>query len=200
MIDYNSIPKSESDLLLNKWGFDLMEEYFQLIKAADFPKSNYILDVATGTGRAASILTRMGHNVVTGDYNANLKSESEIRITKEYINKVSYARLNLEQIPLIDNSVGYIVCINTLHELDNPYLCLNEIIRIHSGKGKLLIADFNSVGFDVLDKLHTTRYGKLHTRGKIQPEEYRNILQKEYFQVSEINTKLNIGFVVERKM
>jgi hypothetical protein len=77
---------------------------------------------------------------------------------------------------------------------------LDEIIRIHSGKGKLLIADFNAVGFYVMDKLHTTRYGKLHTRGKIQTDEYRNILQKEYFKTSEINTKLNIGFVVEKKL
>lgn len=200
MVDHNSIPKSESDLLLNEWGYDLMEEYCQLIKAADFKDNNFILDVATGTGRAASILSRLGCNVITGDYNTNLKKESESRISNEYINKVSYARLNLEQIPFSDNSVDNIVCINTLHELENPFRCLNEMIRIHSGKGKLLIADFNSSGFDVMDKLHTTRYGKLHTRGKIQPDEYRNILQKKYFKTIEINTKLNIGFLVECKL
>ena len=31
MINYKSIPKNENDLLLNEWGYDLMEEYFELM-------------------------------------------------------------------------------------------------------------------------------------------------------------------------
>jgi ubiquinone/menaquinone biosynthesis C-methylase UbiE len=197
---YNSIPKTESDLLLYEWGYDLMEEYFQLIKAADFPKNDFILDIATGTGRAASTLSRLGYNVITGDYNINLKSESEIRITGEYLNKVSYARLNLERIPFINNSVNNIVFLNTLHELENPTLCLEEILRIHSGKGKLLIADFNSEGFDVLDKSYLIRFNKLHTRGKIIFEEVKTFLSKYYHQITEVNTKLNYGFIANRKV
>ena len=197
---YNSIPKIESDLLLYEWGYDLMEEYFQLINTADFPKNDFILDIATGTGRAASILSRLGYNVITGDYNINLKSESEIRITKEYLNQVSYARLNLEKIPFVNNSVNNIVFINTLHELENPTLCLEEILRIHSGKGKLLIADFNSEGFDVLDKSHIIRFNKLHTRGKIIFEEVKTFLSKYYHQITEVNTKLNYGFIANRKV
>jgi ubiquinone/menaquinone biosynthesis C-methylase UbiE len=195
MINLGSIPKSESDLLLNEWGFDLMEEYFQLIKAADFPNDNFILDVATGTGRAVSILSRLGYNVITGDYSYDSKHESESRITDEYLHKVKYVNLNLEKIPLPDNAFQNIVCINTLHELDNPFLCLNEIIRVHSSEGKLLIADFNSEGFDVMDKSHTIRRNKLHTRGKITLSEISTILANHYSDVKELKTKLNTGFI-----
>ncbi|MHB8871496.1 MAG: class I SAM-dependent methyltransferase [Candidatus Doudnabacteria bacterium] len=199
MLDYKSIPKSESDLLLNEWGFDLLEDYLTLIIAANFPIDNFILDVATGTGRAASILSRLGHHVITGDYNYNLKNESKIRITNEYLDNIKYIQLNLERIPFPDSAVENIVCINTLHELDNPFLCLNEIIRIHSCKGKLLIADFNSEGFDVMDKLHTVRFGKLHPRGKISSEELRTILSVYYSEIKEIDTKLNRGFIASGK-
>lgn len=197
---YKSITKSESDLLLNKWGFDLMEEYFQLIKAANFPKSNYILDVATGTGRAASILTRLGYNVVTGDYDHQYKSESEKRISENFRHKVHYIKLNLEKIPFPDNSFDNIVCIDTLHELENPQICLDEIIRVHSSNGKMLIADFNSAGFDVMDKSHKIRYNKLHTRGNISSEETELILLKKYRHIIKINTKLNYGFIVSEKL
>ena len=199
MFDYISIPKSESDMLLNKLGCDLMEEYFALIKAAKFPINNYILDVATGTGRAASILSRLGYRVITGDYNYDFKFESEKRITEEYLSKVKYIRLNLEKIPFPDNAVENIVCIDTLHELDNPLICLNEILRIHSPKGKLLIADFNSKGFDVMDKLHMVRYGRLHPRGKINSYEIKCILANMYYDINEIDTKLNIGFIASGK-
>jgi ubiquinone/menaquinone biosynthesis C-methylase UbiE len=199
MINYKSIPKSESDLFLNEWDCDLMEEYFRLITAANFPSNNFIIDVATGTGRASSILSRLGFHVITGDYNYEFKFESEKRITEEHLHKVQYIKLNLEKIPFPDNAVENIACINTLHELDNPVLCFSEIIRIHSGKGKLLIADFNSEGFDVMDKLHTVRYGKLHPRGKISSEEIKNILVDKYSHTKEINTKLNRGFIASGK-
>lgn len=199
MIEINCIPKSESDILLNDWGYDLMEEYFKLISAANFPSNSFILDLATGTGRVASILSRLGNNVLTGDINPELKSESENRISEEYIHKIKYLRLNLESIPLPENSIENIVCIDTLHELENPITCLNEIIRIHSGKGKLLIADFNSDGFDLMDKLHTARYGKLHPRGKISSNESEGILTRNYSEIKEINTKLNRGFIITGK-
>jgi ubiquinone/menaquinone biosynthesis C-methylase UbiE len=199
MLDSKTIPKSKSDLLLNEWGFDLLEEYLSLIIAANFSINNMILDVATGTGRAVSILSRMGHRVVTGDYNYNMKRESEIRITNEYLDNINYIQLNLERIPFSANAVENIVCINTLHELDNPILCLKEIIRIHSCKGKLLIADFNEEGFDVMDKIHTVRYGKLHPRGKISSDELENILIGNYSKINEIDTRLNKGFIVSGK-
>lgn len=199
MFDYKSIPKTENDLLLNKWGFDLMEEYLVLIISARFPINNYILDVATGTGRSASILSRLGHHIITGDYNYMMKNESEIRITKEYMDNVKYIQFNLEKIPFPDNVIDNIVCINTLHELDNPFLCLNEIIRVHSCKGKLLIADFNSEGFDMLDKLHTVRSGRLHPRGKIASDELMSIITVNYSEIKEINTKLNRGFIASGK-
>ena len=195
MVNYNPIPKSESDLLLFDWGYDLMEEYFRMVSSADFTPNSLVLDIATGTGRAASTLTRMGYYVITGDYNFDSKIESERRITDAYLTKVKYVRLNLEKIPFPDNAVENIVCLNTLHELDDPFLCLEEIIRINAKKGKLLIADFNSEGFEVMDKLHTVRKGELHSRGKISSEEIKNILVDNYSDIKEINTKLNRGFI-----
>jgi len=195
MVNYKSIPKNENDFILNEWGYDLMEEYFELISATKLSAEYFVLDIATGTGRAASILSRMGYNVITGDYNYNFKFESENRITKEYLNKVNYIKLNLEKNPFKDNSIENIICIDTFHELNNPFLCLNEIIRIHSPNGKLLIADFNSKGFDVIDKLYKIKYNKLHTRGKISLTDLESILISNYSEIKIINTKLNKGFI-----
>lgn len=50
MQNYDPIPKSESDLLLHVWGYDLLEEYFMMIFTADFSHHCAILDIATGSG------------------------------------------------------------------------------------------------------------------------------------------------------
>ncbi|MCX6150603.1 MAG: class I SAM-dependent methyltransferase [Ignavibacteriales bacterium] len=194
-----TIPKSESDLLLKSWGYDLIDDYFQMITEAGFPHNNIILDVATGTGRAASVLSRLDFQVLTGDYSLDKKIEAETRITEEYLCEVEFLKLNLENIPFEDNSIENIVCINTLHELENPLLSISEIIRIHSTKGILLVADFNSEGFDVLDKLHTTQFGKLHPRGKISLNELENILKNKYSVIKKVETQLNTAYIVQKK-
>lgn len=195
MFDLNSIPKSETDLFLNKSGYDLIEEYFDFFNFVNFAPLSVILDLATGTGRATSLLARLGYSVITGDYNPNLKSDSQLRIGENYLSKIKFVRLNLENIPIRDNSIENIVCIETLHELENPFAYLDEIIRIHTTNGKLLIADFNLLGFKMMDKLYIKRYNKLHTRGKIISTELEKILVAQYFEVKKITTKLNIGFL-----
>lgn len=195
-----TIPKSESDLLMNELGFDLMRDYSDLINNATMPLDKPILDIATGTGRSASILTRMGYSVFTGDYNNRLKEESALRITNEFVNNVKFIRLNLESIPFPDNSIENIICIDTMHELENPLLCLEEIIRIHSPGGVLLLADFNDTGFDLMDNIHLKRYGKLHTRGKIIRKEIEQHVNKHYNIVKVNNTKLNFGFTLSGKL
>lgn len=198
MIDYHSIPKSESDLLLNTWGYDLVDECYTMITSANFTNGK-ILDVATGTGRAVSLLSRIFSNVITGDLNFSLKTESDNRISNENLGKVTYVQLDMERLPFKNNEVDNIVCINTLQELDNPELCLTELVRICTPNAKFLVADFNSEGFDVLDKVHTIRFNKLHRRGKITTSDIRNFLAGTFENVREVNTKLNIGFIAAGK-
>jgi ubiquinone/menaquinone biosynthesis C-methylase UbiE len=194
----DAIPKSESDILLESWGFNMLEEYHRMIKEANFSR-DVILDVATGTGRAVSILTRMNYDVITADLDFSQRPEVEKRISPELLKRLKYQQFNLESIPYPDNSINNIVCINTLHEVENPYLCLKEIIRIHTLSGKMLIADFNTTGFDIMDKLHSVRYNRLHQRGKIALSELQSILLQNYKNVIMISTELNTGFIVSGK-
>lgn len=190
-----TIPKSDSDLLLESWGYNLIDEYLQLIKAANFVNST-VLDVATGTGRASSVLSRLKYNVITGDNCLDKKSEAERRITENYFSCVKFLKLNLGCLPFGSGSINNIVCLNTLHELSDPVKCLKEIIRVHSSNGTMLIADFNLLGFDVMDRLHLTKFNRWHPRGSISTEVLLDILRKNYFNINRINTELNSGFIV----
>jgi len=190
-----TIPKSDSDLLLESWGYNLLDEYIQLIEASGFINS-MVLDVATGTGRASSVISRLNCNVITGDNSLDKKNEAEKRITENYFGKVKFLKLNLECLPFNSNSIDNIVCLNTLHELSNPVNCLKEIIRVHSSNGTMLIADFNPLGFDVMDKLHLTKFNRPHPRGSISTEVLLDTLKKNYFNINRIDTELNSGFIV----
>lgn len=196
---FKKIPKSQSDLLLNHWGYDVMEEYTEMISEAKFPEGCRVLDVATGTGRALSILVRLGYSVVTGDISFEGKHDADKRVTPMYFHRVQYVKLDLERAPFANDSVDYIVCMNTLHELENPNACLDEIFRIHSPGGTLLIADFNAEGMDIMDKLHIVKYGERHPKGKSSLMELECRLKERYTSIREFHTRMNRGFIVTGK-
>lgn len=200
MINKKEIPKSGSDLILETWGYNLVDEYLQLISSANFNPEYPVFDIATGTGRAASVLTRLGFNVITGDYELNKQNEAERRITPEFLPKVKFMELNIETLPFNDNSTESIVCINTIHELENPEKGINELIRTLSPNGKLLIADFNPEGFDVMDKLHLQQFGKMHPRGNISYDRISLVLKDNFSSILEIKTSLNNGLLAADKI
>jgi Methylase involved in ubiquinone/menaquinone biosynthesis len=200
MKNIKPIPESQSDRMLENWGYNLVDEYYQIITEAKINNNVKIFDIATGSGRAVAMLTRLGYSVLTGDYDISKRNEAETRITAEFLHKVEFVKVDISELPFESNQLESIVCLNTLHELDNPVKGLNELVRVISAKGKLLVADFNSEGFDVMDKLHTEKFGELHPRGNISIEEIKKILLEKFLTVNEINTRLNTAFVAQNKI
>ncbi len=195
----SSIPPSQSDKYLNEWGYDLVKEYYEMIKAARLPNDEAVFEFATGSGRMTSLLTRLKFKVITGDLTFEGKPDAEKRITNSFLKQVKFVILNLEKISFPDNSLKNIVCVNTLHHLSNPLNCLKELIRVHSPSGKLILADFNAQGFDVMDKLHKVRYHNIHPRGDINWDEIKSLIFKYYSRTEEIKTQLNIGLIAYNK-
>lgn len=196
MRDFKRIHKSESDLILEELGYSLIDEYVEFISAAGLNKNRIIFDVATGTGRAVSILSRSGFNVVTGDSSLELISEARSRISESFLTRVTFIKLNLEKIPFAQSSFGNIVCMNTIHELDNPETCLNQLSRLRSPEGTFILADFNERGFDIMDRVHMVKSGKLHRRGSLSPEQLRNFVYDNFSDITEIKMKLNTGYII----
>ena len=195
-----NIPPSASDEFLEKLGYDLRREYYDMINAADFDKKEKIFDFATGSGRMVSVLTRMGFNIITADITDEQRHEAITRITDEYLDRVKFTLLNLESVPYKDNTLLSIETVNTVHHLENPLDCIEELIRINKPGGKILIADFNNEGFDLMDEVHLKKYGELHTRGKSVWPEIIELLKSSYKSVREADTALNNVLVGENKV
>lgn len=195
----NSIPDSESDKLLKQWGYDLKADCFKIISFANISKPAAVLDLATGTGRICSVLTRFGYNVITGDYKQADIEKAKSRITHSFLHQVSFISVNMEVLPFKDNTVENIVCLNTIHELDNPRKCIKEMMRVHSGKGKLVISDFSKKGFELMQRIHEIIYGNDHRTGFITMEEIKELLCSEFISVRSLCSELNVSHVASGK-
>lgn len=191
----STIPPSESDRLLRSWGYDLTGEYEQIISRTDLPLHSIILELATGTGRMTSVLTRLGFRVVTGDLDLQQRHRAEERIMAGYLPFVQFLQLNMESLPFQDRSIPYLVCMNTLHELAHPQNAFSELLRVHDPRGVLVLGDFNETGFEVMERLHQVVYAGHHSLGTKAIKEIEPDLQPRYKHVHSIETSLNISFV-----
>ena len=191
----SSIPLSESDRLLRSWGYDLTGEYEQIISGTVLPPQAAILELATGTGRMTSVLTRLGFRVVTGDLEFGQRRRAEERVTSAFLPFVQFMQLNMERLPFPDHLIPFLVCMDTLHELTHPQKAFAELLRVHDPRGVLVLGDFNETGFEVMERLHQVVYAGHHSLGTMPMKETAPALQDRYESVHSIETPLNISFV-----
>jgi ubiquinone/menaquinone biosynthesis C-methylase UbiE len=194
-----SISLTDSDKLLQGWGYNLAAEYYEILSHATLDTHQPILELATGTGRMSAVLTRLGYDVITGDVSTEDRKQAELRIAKEHLHKVKLLTIDMESLPFDDGSFSSVISMNTFHHLEHPEVCLRELIRVHSGKNSLIIGDFNETGFAELQKVHQILYGKDHTRGNLSMDKLKPLLETQYHEVKEIHTPLNVTLIASEK-
>jgi ubiquinone/menaquinone biosynthesis C-methylase UbiE len=195
----DSIPPSTSDELLRSWGYDLVTEYVQILREAHLDATTPLLELATGSGRMSAVLTRLGFNVVTGDISHEKHADVLGRITPAFSDRVDHLVLNMKMLPFPGGRFKNVVCLDTLHELQEPDVCVSELIRVHDPGGTIILGDFNDLGFDVMQRLHQAVYRNDHPRGFLKMAELRLLLQESYDVIHETVTPLNISYTAAHK-
>lgn len=190
-----SIPPSPSDELLHTWGYDLAAEYVHVVGEAGIKPGSRVLELATGTGRMTAVLTRFGYRVLGGDASDEKSEQVWRRVQPQYSQSVELMSLDMRALPFKSSSVSFITCMNTLHELEDPGLCLREMIRVHDRSGIFIVGDFNETGFDAMQRLHQQIYRDKHPRGFMDIAQAGEELRSQYRNVKTIHTSLNITFI-----
>lgn len=194
----DSIALSNTDKLLKSWGYSLIDEYKEMAAAGNFSKSEPVFDFATGGGRMAAALTRLGHSVITGDFSLDKYEQAQQRISP-FKDHVQFLLLDMEMLPFATAACDSIICVNTVHELQNPYRCLDELSRIHSRKGSFVLADFNAFGFDTMDRSEAEIYGGIHNRGSLPIQTAADYLAGKGYNFQSIELALNTCFIADAR-
>ena len=195
----DSIPPSKSDEVLRSWGYDLITEYVQIIQDAHLDRASPLLELATGSGRMAAVLSRLGFGIVTGDISLQKHADALGRLTEAFSDRANHLLLNMKSLPFPDGGIRNIICLDTVHELEEPGLCVSELIRVHDPEGTLVLGDFNERGFEVMQRLHRAVYGNDHPKGFLKMAETKSILQKSYDVIRDVVTPLNITYIGTHK-
>jgi len=174
----------ERKAFYQSFGYDVdRERNFVLDQAR--PVDGKILEAGTGKGHFALALAKAGYSFVTFDISAQEQHFAKLSIAYFGFEKqVNFRIEDGEHTSFAEGSFDTIFSVNVLHHLRNPYMVLDEFIRILSPTGKMVLADFTQEGFKVMDKIHGLE-GNIHEVGKAGLKDVESYLIKKGFSVKE---------------
>lgn len=155
----------ERKALYKSLGYDVDKEREFILEAAQ-PVRGRILEAGTGKGHFALALARAGYSFVTFDVAP--EEQRFARMNAEYFGftgQVDFRIENGERTGFPDGGFDTVFSVNVLHHLQNPFRVIDELVRLVSPGGRLILADFTPDGFRIMDKIHSME-GGVHETGK----------------------------------
>ncbi|MDO9465278.1 MAG: class I SAM-dependent methyltransferase [bacterium] len=169
------------------FGYDVEEERKFIIEKA-CPLYGGILEVGTGKGYFAIELAKERYNFTSIDISDEEQGFARLNIKYFGFEKyVDFRIENAEGLSFKDCSFDIIFSINTIHHLIHPIKAIDELIRIVSFEGKIVLSDFNEAGLEVVDKIHASE-GRKHEAGQTNLSEIAIYLKSKGFNVQKDKT------------
>jgi len=172
----------DMEKMLSERDATLVREYEAALDLARFGALETILDVATGSGRMLLEIVKRGHSVVSGDIDENALERAKERLG-DLADKPTLVIFDAHKLQFDDNSFHAVTFVNAIHEIDDPRGVLDEITRVLTADGKLLVVEFNSQGFELMELHHRMQGRGEHPRGEMSTEEIDLYLRSSFDRV-----------------
>ncbi|MFH0790145.1 MAG: class I SAM-dependent methyltransferase [Candidatus Omnitrophota bacterium] len=183
--------------LYKSFGYDVDKERDFILEQAK-PIYGKILEAGTGKGHFALALAKAGYSFVTFDISAEEQRFAKLNIVHFGFEKqVDFRIENGERTSFPDASFDTVFSVNVLHHLSNPYQVIDELIRLISPQGRLILADFTKEGFKVMDKIHGLE-GNTHETGKARLMDAELYLIKKGVALNKAKSVYQCVLVIEK--
>jgi ubiquinone/menaquinone biosynthesis C-methylase UbiE len=174
----------ERETLFSKRTQYYLKQGYDRIKAAELvvhfagELNSPALDVGAGKGVLSMALARKGLSVVAVDPNKyDLELASYLSKKGGLFKKIKFLSLDAKNLPFKDCFFKTVAMMNVLHHIENGEPLLKEMARVLSKDGKMIIAEFDEEGFNIVAKAHQSE-GTIHPRSDFTLERANSVLQK----------------------
>jgi len=171
-IEENHKRFSQRVLLYKKRGLDFLASR-ESILAKVAPLENNILEIGTGSGYTTLCLAKAGYKFISVDKDKESLKIAALNLAYPVRNKVSngtyenlLSRVNFyamdgSSLAFADNPFRTAVAIGLFHHITDVKRLCSEIDRVLSRDGKIILADFNKNGMEIIDSVHKEE-GNIH--------------------------------------
>ena len=131
MVLYNTIGQGYNDT--RKPDFRIVN---QLVELLELPINSTVADIGAGTGNYSNAIAARNYQVIAIEPSEVMQSQ------KKSHPQVTWLTASAEKIPLADNAVDGVIVMLALHHFQSITESIQEINRIVTGDGKIVIFAF----------------------------------------------------------
>ena len=181
--------------LFKKYGYDISRARNFILDKAKIIKGS-VLEVGTGKGHMAIALSKKGIKFTSIDIDKNSQ-----QIAKENLKAMELAKfatfriMDAKRLKYKDEAFDYVITVNFIHHSRNPVKCLNEMVRVV--RKKLIIADLNKKGSQVLDRIHKLD-GHKHEISKISINRVKKLLEQHGMSFKTYRDSCQVLLIAEK--
>lgn len=122
------------------------------------------LDIGTGKGLLAIELARCGMDVLSIDVDRRDRELAGLLAVEAGVaERIRFEQADAALLPCSDGQFGCVAMMDVLHHLTDPIPILNEMVRVTTRGGIVIIADFDEAGFELVSRVHRANGGE-HSR------------------------------------
>jgi len=178
----------ERKALYSSLGYDIDKERAFILEKAQ-PLYGDVLEAGTGKGHFALELAKAGYSFTTFDISETEQVFAKLNLRYFGLDKqVDFRIENGETLSFKDKSFDVVFSVNTLHHLTNPHKVIDELLRVLSFEGKLVLSDFTKEGLALMDKIHASE-GNQHEVGKTTLADIEEYLIGKGFRITRSSSK-----------
>lgn len=181
------------------FGYDIEKERDFILEKA-YPLYGDILEVGTGKGYFTIELAREGYNFTSVDISKEEQELARLNIKRSGLERlVNFKVENAEHLSFPGSSFDVIFSINTLHHLTNPLKVIDELIRVVTFEGKIILSDFTEEGFALIGRTHAAE-GRIHDSGKITLPEVGDYFSNKGFKTEKHSDRFQEILIAYRQI
>lgn len=161
--EYDSFYQSETGKLIDSVEKELITSHLQKVSG------DKLLELGCGTGHWTGFFSEAGYHVTAVD-----NSDAMLEIAgKKQIRNAGFLKADAGKLPFTDNSFQTVVSITMLEFVDDVYRVLNEIDRILTPGGTLILGCLNALSVTGVNKENDPvfKFSRFFT-----PDEVKNML------------------------
>jgi ubiquinone/menaquinone biosynthesis C-methylase UbiE len=168
-IEKNHTYFSERVSLYQKKGLDFIKSREYILAMAHSLQGS-ILEIGTGTGYTSLAVAKAGYMFASIDNDREaLQRAASILARARVLSHVTLYKMDGTSMDFGHGSFENIICVNLFHHVDKAHKMFSEIDRVVCAHGKVVFADFNKRGMEIVHAVHE-KEGRVHKNSGVTKE------------------------------
>ena len=187
-IEENHKHFSERVSLYKKKGLDFVKNREFILEMAHSLQGS-ILEIGTGTGHTSLALAKAGYKSASIDNDKEALKIAALNLAyAKVLSNVKFYIMDGKSMDFGNGSFKNIVCVNLFHHIDKINKMLSEIDRVLCADGKVILADFNKRGMEIVNAVHK-KEGRVHKNSDVTKDSVSSFFRGLGYEIKDYKDK-----------